>query len=612
MYPISPVYADFLKRRAREWFIKAEIDGVTYDATSIVDFKIENSIISGQEFELGAAIASKLTIRLKSAVELPDNAKIIPSLAISLAGLTWETADYPWEAADVAWNGGSSDWMPLGEFYVDKREKINSVWIYTCYDKLMLANAAYVSSLTYPATMKAIWDEICSRLGYTYDSSVVINQAYTVPVAPTGYTMRAMLGYIASANAASLFAGKDGRIRFKRYSAAEHPVEEFTESDYIRVKQINPVKTFTKVVVTYDKEDKLTYAAGTGDDNHTLFIDNPFMTQAMTNNVQAAMNGFSYVPMQMDARGYPQYDVGDLLTFYRQESIAWKDADIAWDAMETPWDGLAPYRSIILEQTFTFKGGLAMTLRAPSKSEQASEFQVEGSLSQQVNRITQSAIRQDKRYYGVAMSKDFGLRIDRDDNKAHAIFNADELSFWANGSRALWFDVPNLRWKFKGTLEGADGTFSGTLSSPTIIGGSISGAILSGGAIYGTYIATGLGTYPFVELSSTSNLIAAYGDANKYVKIESNLNNLGAPMIRFGFNGYETWLMQVSSGFFVFGPDTNMSFTFNDLSLGGNVRVSGGASKLGSHSVSTPSDPDSAVTQLKILIAALRDMGILA
>lgn len=73
-----------------------------------------------------------------------------------------------------------------GIFFVDRRERVGDLWTYTCYDKLIFGDVPYVSSLTYPATMKAVWDEICGRLDYTYDSSVQINASYRIPVAPTG------------------------------------------------------------------------------------------------------------------------------------------------------------------------------------------------------------------------------------------------------------------------------------------------------------------------------------------------------------------------------------------------------------------------------------------
>src|SRR5690606_8394575 len=100
-----------------------------------------------------------------------------------------------------------------------------------------------------------------------------------------------------SANAACVYMGKDGVLRFRKISAAAQPVFEMNESDYIRAKQVNPLKTYSRVVIIYDKDDGLYYEAGTGSEAETLYIENPFGTQAMANKILAQINGFSYVPI---------------------------------------------------------------------------------------------------------------------------------------------------------------------------------------------------------------------------------------------------------------------------------------------------------------------------
>lgn len=512
MYPISPLYSDYLRRPNREFLVKALIDGVEYDNSVIVDFTVENSISSIDGFELGTAIPSKLVISLRTKRIIPENAKIIPYLSLVLSGLTWEQATYPWEDMHITWEGGSSDWIPLGEFYVDSREKVNDVWTFTCYDKLVFSDVAYVSALSYPTSMQNVWDEICTSLGYTYDDSVVINQAYQVPVAPTGYTKRQVMGYIAGANAANVITGKDGTIRFQRFTSASIPVFEMKSSDYVRVKQTNPVKTFTRVVVTYNTEDQLTYEAGEGDENHTLNMENPLMNQTMTNNLINELDGFSYLPVTMDARGFPQFEQGDIISFEQYEGVTWEDATIAWQNMNIPWNGLVSYRTVILRQTFSFAGGLRMSIEAPSISDQQSEFKVDGTLTTAVNNLNKTAVKEGKSYYGATITRTEGLIIEREDHLSKAVFNSDELTFYAEGERALWFDVPKRKFifggdleaaggtfsgtlqavdgVFTGTLQGADGTFTGTLSAGRVEGGTIIGSFIQGADMLGGRIRT--------------------------------------------------------------------------------------------------------------------------
>ncbi|WFR64210.1 polymer-forming cytoskeletal protein [Paenibacillus amylolyticus] len=474
MFPISPIYADYLKRPDREFIVKAVVGSEEYDDTRIVDFSIENSLSLTDGFAIGKAIPSKLTIKLRTNEVIPANARIMPYLSLSMRGMTWLQAQYPWEDMHISWTGTGTDWLPLGEFYVDDRERVNDVWTFTCYDKLVFADVAYVSALTYPATQRAVFNEICNRLGWTYDSSVVINAAYQIQAGPAGYTMRQVLQYIAAANSASLYIDKAGTVKFKRFTASDEPVFEMTTFDYSSVRQTNPVKTYTRVVVTYNTEDELQYEAGTGDDNHTLYLENPFMTQAMVNNLQATLNGFSYLPLTMRAQGYPQLEQGDVISFEQQEGTSWDETVSTWEDTHIPWDGIVRYKSLILHQVFRFAGGLSMSLEAPSVSEQQSEFKVDGTLTTAVNKLNKEAVKEGKSYYGATLTRTEGLTIEREDHLSKAIFNSDELTFYAGSDKAIWFDVPSRRYRLSGTLEAVDGVFSGNLQAA---GGTFTGTL---------------------------------------------------------------------------------------------------------------------------------------
>ncbi|OPG98615.1 hypothetical protein B2I21_09750 [Chryseobacterium mucoviscidosis] len=474
MFPISPLYTDYLRRPDREFIVRATVGSEDYNDSRIVDFSIENSLSLSDGFEIGTAIPSKLTIKLRTNEIIPANARIVPYLSLSMRGMTWLQAQYPWKDMDLTWTGTGTDWLPLGEFFVDGRERINDVWVLRCYDKLVFADVAYISSLTYPATQKAVFDEICKRLGWTYDSSVVINPAYQIQAGPAGYSMRQVLAYIAAANSASIYIDKAGTLKFKRFTASENPVFEMTTADYVMVKQTNPVKTYRRVVVTYNTEDELQYSAGTGTEGETLYLENPFMTQSQVNNLQAALNGFSYLPLTMDARGFPQLEQGDIIAFEQQEGTTWDETVSTWQDTHIPWDGIVRYKSIILHQVFGFAGGLRMSIEAPSVSEQQSEFVVEGSLTAQVNKLNKDAIKEGKSYYGATITRTEGLIIEREDHKSKVILNSDKLSFQANGQDRLYFDPVAGKYKFIGTLEATDGVFSGNLSAA---GGTFAGTL---------------------------------------------------------------------------------------------------------------------------------------
>lgn len=607
MYPISALYDLYLKKPDREFVIKAEIDGVNFDETSVVDFEIENSLTIDEEFQLGTTTLSKLTMHIRTPQNIPQGAKIKPYISLGQEGLSWAEAAFPWQDYNVSWSNGQAEWLPLGEFYVDQREQINNVWTLICYDKLVFADELYLSSLSYPATMQAVWNEICMALGYAYDSSVVINPAYQIQAAPVGYSKRQVMGFIASANSASVFVGKDGKVKFKRWSAAAAPVATFTTSDYVRVKQTNPIKTYTRIVMHYDPDEAdAFYEAGTGDDGHTLYVDNPLATQAICNALYASLNGFSYMPVQMDARGYPQYEHGDIIGFEKQEGTTWAETIVAWQDANFTWDNIATYKTIMLHTVLTYRGGLKMTVEAQAKSEQASEYEQDGPLTQEINRVNQTAVKQGKLYYGVSLSKEEGLVIDRSDNLSKVVLNSDEFTMWAESEKALYFDVPSRRFKFTGVVEGSSfiggnieigsgsnvfkadesGIWAGHSSFGSApfsvdmtghlfafnasIQGTIDSSTITGSNIFSPYIATQNGSFPRVELNSTVNLLRAMKDSTHTLDM-LNLPTFDVPGLRF-------WDQSLGRTAYIYYDSSTPELDI--IAVNGNIQLSAAASIL--------------------------------
>jgi hypothetical protein len=561
LHSISPIFEHLLQKRTRDWLAKVEIGDKEYGMDVIVDFDIDNGIVSADDFEIGTVIVPKLVIRLKAFEKLPDNAKVVPYVALSLDQLVWDEVEDSWDVAEYPWAGGTTEWLPLGEYYIDQREQINNTWEYTCYGKLMLANAAYISSLSYPASMQGIWNEICEFMDYEYDESIIINSNYTVPIAPTGYSMRQVMGYIAGCHAASVYEGRNGTVKWKVYDADDEPVFELSTDNYVRLKQNNPIKTYTRFVGKYGDEETDVIEVGDGNENHTLSFENPFITTNIMNDLLDKLDGLSYMPATIDARSFPQLELGDMLGVYRDDSLPWVDTEEAWEDNDLPWNGLRKYVTYIQKQKLSFRGGLFMSLESHAHSEQQSEFKVDGSISAQIKRINETAMKLDKVYFGVSVSKEYGYRVDFSNGLGHSIWNAGEFKFVIEDESVFWLDVLNKKLKFAGDLDAASGTFSGTVSAGTIMGSSI----------FGSNFRTNFGSYPYVELSSDYNVFIAAKSAMSYIEIEANPSSYASPIIRHT-DGTAMALTGLMSGDYftlVSGGDYDIGAT------GGSVRVNG-------------------------------------
>ena len=113
----------------------------------------------------------------------------IPAPNFSLAG------------ANVSHSMGIGDpveWVAIGQYRVDE-SSIRTRQGYTsfnAYDKLHDTVNTYVSSLTYPASLQAVLNEVCSQIGIT-SASLGINFTVEEDIL-SGYTLRDVLGFCAA------------------------------------------------------------------------------------------------------------------------------------------------------------------------------------------------------------------------------------------------------------------------------------------------------------------------------------------------------------------------------------------------------------------------------
>ena len=224
-----------------------------------------------------------------------------------------------------------------------------------------------------------------------------------------------------------------------------------TARDYIKLEKQNEKKVIKKIVSTYSFDgDEVKYEIGEGEEHETLTIENPFMTQEILNDIYKNLDDFEYVPYNMSWRCWPQLEPGD---FYLIET---RKGEI----LET----------FIMSNKITFRGGLKADTSAPAKSQQQSEFPHKGTLTKKIEHIERTRIVEGKDYYGVRTSRDFGLKIKREDGKSEVILNSDIMEFKVNDERKIYFDVQEELYKFTGkiiasmfvggTIDIGEGTFS--------------------------------------------------------------------------------------------------------------------------------------------------------
>jgi hypothetical protein len=113
-----------------------------------------------------------------------------------------------------------SEWLPKGVYYIDTRETtkngdgLNILTIHG-YDAMLFAEQDFAgTNLDFPAVDTDIVAEIASTMGVQVDERTydLMTDAYTLPL-PSGYSLREILGYIASMYVGSFIMSETGELR---------------------------------------------------------------------------------------------------------------------------------------------------------------------------------------------------------------------------------------------------------------------------------------------------------------------------------------------------------------------------------------------------------------
>jgi hypothetical protein len=457
MYSVSSDFKNAIKASNRDIDIKVVVnDTTTYDVSKIINLEIDETLVNADDFTIGTANSNHLFLSLKTTDHIEDKSKIIPSVRLAI-----ET--------------GYTEWVPLGVYYVDNPNQKEDVWSINAYDKLIGANQPYVSALTYPATMTAMLNEICTILGIVKETGLTL-QNYTVQTKPTDMTMQKALGQIFMCNAASCRINKDGKLS-KVSFVTNYATEEITLADYVKVEKINSTKTITKIVNSYTANgDETNFSAGAGGEENTLYLENFFMNQTILDGILTAINGINYIPVRMDWRAYIYMELGDGLLFPYFDSKAWNQIEETWNEADFRWDGLVTGKTLILTNKIKISKGLRGEITSPSRGKQQSESKYEGVLNGKVNKLDKEALKENKVYYGVSAGRDYGLKIEGTND---TLFQgaSDKFEYSADNEKILYFDALKRKMVLEGEIYASAGTFAGSLVAAT---GTFSGAVNAG------------------------------------------------------------------------------------------------------------------------------------
>lgn len=183
------------------WFeTKLLINGVTYDKTTLVSMKTSHEMFSGTP-EIGHAIAGEIEAQLLvPSADIPTMAELKPYVRACTASQ-------------------QSEWLPQGVYYIDTRSEtknehgVNVLTIHG-FDAMLKGERLYDGLITGDSDDTDMVDEVARLLGVSVDARTytIMTEAYTVPF-PAGYTLREILGYIASMYVGAFIMTEEGKLR---------------------------------------------------------------------------------------------------------------------------------------------------------------------------------------------------------------------------------------------------------------------------------------------------------------------------------------------------------------------------------------------------------------
>lgn len=268
------------------------------------------------------------------------------------------------------------EWVSIGKFTAQKPTTRAYTTKFTAYDRFVSKlGGLYLSSLTYPATGKAILDEISALSGVPIktDGITALNfpmrttlgdNGETTQVNPfDGFTYRETIGYIAMAYGKFATVNRNGEVELRWYTDNGYRIEKNMSYDDIEVAQTEFSVDYLNVIVNNDRNNPIQKGEGvTG-----VTVGSPIFTEEMLNYAYGQISGFKYLPTTLSFKGDPRIDLGDIVTVVKSDGIE----------IKVP----------IMSLDFDFDGGLVCKVGSYGDTEQSNNTYASNPNSQRYNRL---------------------------------------------------------------------------------------------------------------------------------------------------------------------------------------------------------------------------------
>lgn len=322
-----------------------------YQSSDIKEASFDYGYIKGDAYKPGGTCAGSAKIVFTSIISTFNKLdKIYPEIGLLV--------------------DGTYEWVKMGEYFIndieiDRNRKTTKLDL---MDGMFKLNREHVTDLTYPAEVRQVIKEICLKTGVKLanENMDIISMNYVIENIPKDkkMTFRDVLSLATQMLGMSCFFNREGKLEIK----------ELTDSGITITADSYFMHGLTKSEVEYQiagitcKKDKETLTVGmrTG---RSLELDNLFMSQAILDNLYHKIKDIRYYPFNLNYQGHLLLDVGEWVT-------------IKTNTGET-------FKSPVLSQSFTFKGGLRGRISADSKAGNDAQYSYAGTITKKIEQFSE-------------------------------------------------------------------------------------------------------------------------------------------------------------------------------------------------------------------------------
>lgn len=412
---LDTAITEIVKGNSARYYSKYVVDGKEHTET-LNNFKFQNITNPNNEITIGNTCSSGVTFSI-----------YMPTISLENKEITI------FEGVKV---GTEIKYIKLGIFTVTKQTSDGEYTSYEAYDRMYKADMPYFSDMAFPSTDKAILNEICGKLGISLATNIVT--AHTISDKPQGYTYREIIGYMAMLQGCNAVINSDGNLELRWYKDSGYVLDG--HKYYQQGVTFTTSKDFIiqKLTCNNTKSGSTEQSQITSGDGATgLSFANPFMTQAILDEVYKKIGGFTFRPLTVKFVGDYRLEVGDIITVNK---------------------GGVDYKVPIMQITHECDGGLMDTVTSIGQSDTENTSVASGPITKQMERYYADLILVNKalinklsvdeadiRYASIETLKAVNADIDNlKTNKLDATY-ADIINANVESLKAVNADIANLK-----------------------------------------------------------------------------------------------------------------------------------------------------------------------